>query len=73
VTDGRHTSGEHPARVAAALAGQGVASVVVDCESGPVRLGMALTLAEHLGAEYLRLEDLAAAPLASLVRQRRAG
>jgi magnesium chelatase subunit D len=73
VTDGRHTSGEHPARVAAALAGQGVASVVVDCESGPVRLGMALSLAEHLGAEYLRLEDLAAAPLASLVRQRRAG
>ena len=36
----------------------GVACVVVDCESGPVRLGLAGRLAAALRAEYLRLEQL---------------
>ena len=43
-------------------------SVVVDCESGPVRLGLAAGLAQSLGGAMLRLEHLAAAPLADSVR-----
>ncbi len=41
VTDGRHTSGPAPEPAAARLAATGAACVVVDCESGPVRLGLA--------------------------------
>ena len=56
VTDGRATSGPDPALVAPALAG--VATVVVDCESGPVRLGLARRLATALDAELMPLEHL---------------
>jgi magnesium chelatase subunit D len=42
--------------------------VVVDCESGAVRLGLAGALAGSLGGVLLRLEELAAAPLAESVR-----
>jgi len=45
-----------------------VHSVVADCESGPVRLGLAAGLARSLGGVVLRLEHLAAAPLAESVR-----
>ncbi|SNT28715.1 magnesium chelatase subunit D [Asanoa hainanensis] len=61
VTDGRYTRGPDPRTVAPALSG--VPSVVVDCESGPVRLGMARTLASALDAEYLPLAALSAATL----------
>ncbi|GIF50542.1 magnesium chelatase subunit D [Asanoa ferruginea] len=61
VTDGRFTRGPDPRTVAPALAG--VPSVVVDCESGPVRLGMARTLAGALDAEYLPLAALSARAL----------
>jgi magnesium chelatase subunit D len=60
VTDGRHTAGPAPAAVAGALRADGIASVVIDCESGPVRLGLAAGLALALGAEYLDLGGLAA-------------
>jgi magnesium chelatase subunit D len=69
VTDGRHTSGDHPGQVAALLAHEGVASVVIDCESGPIRLGLAGELATGLNAECLKLEDLA--DLAEVVRVRK--
>jgi magnesium chelatase subunit D len=39
----------------------GVASVVVDCESGPVRLGLAASLAGTLGAALIRLDEVPAA------------
>jgi len=72
VTDGRATGGADPVasahRAAAPLAAAGVHSVVVDCESGPVRLGLAAGLAQSLGGAVLRLEHLAAAPLADSVR-----
>jgi magnesium chelatase subunit D len=55
-------------RAAALLAAAGVHSVVVDCESGPVRLGLAAALAESLGGVLLRLDELAAGPLADSVR-----
>jgi len=45
-----------------------VHSVVVDCESGPVRLGLAAALAQSLGGVLLQLEELAAGPLADSVR-----
>jgi magnesium chelatase subunit D len=70
VTDGRATSGSDAdlARAAAMLAG--VASVVVDCEAAPVRLGLAEQLAGRLSATLFRLDELeAASGLASVARQ----
>jgi magnesium chelatase subunit D len=71
VTDGRATSGADPLAHASAAARllDGVASVVVDCESGPVRLGFAARLAADLRAECVRLEELSADGLSGLVRQ----
>ncbi|MCC5034382.1 putative cobaltochelatase [Streptomyces sp. WAC 00631] len=56
------------ARAAHLLAAEGTASVVVDCESGPVRLGLAGELARRLGAEAVTLEELRADSVAGLVR-----
>jgi magnesium chelatase subunit D len=69
VTDGRHTSGADPGRAAGLLARTGVAAVVIDCEDGPVRLGMAADLARRLDADCLRLDDLAELP--AVVRERK--
>ncbi|WP_046775413.1 putative cobaltochelatase [Streptomyces yangpuensis] len=76
VTDGRATSAgalggdprELTARSARLLAAEGVASVVVDCESGPVRLGLAGTLAADLGGPAVTLDGLRADSLAGLVK-----
>ncbi|GIH96382.1 VWA domain-containing protein [Planobispora siamensis] len=69
VTDGRATSGTvgEAHRAAGLLAG--VTSVVVDCEGGHVRLGLARSLAHRMGAEIVRLDDLA--DLAGMIRERR--
>jgi magnesium chelatase subunit D len=67
VTDGRHTSGPAPDLAAAHLRATGATCVVVDCESGPVRLGLAQQLGERLGRS-LRLEELSAASLAGVVK-----
>ncbi|WP_157251661.1 magnesium chelatase subunit D family protein [Nonomuraea typhae] len=56
VTDGRATAAGDVDRAAGLL--KGVACVVVDCESGPVRLGLAVRLAARLGAEVVPLDDL---------------
>ncbi len=56
VTDGRATSGADPVTLAPLLAG--VATVVVDCESGPVRLGLARRLATALDADCVPLSAL---------------
>ncbi|MDI2126700.1 putative cobaltochelatase [Yinghuangia seranimata] len=76
VTDGRATHGRDPLgearRAAGLLAASGTASVVVDCESGPVRLGLAARLAADLQGPVLGLNDLAADGLAGLVRDLRA-
>ena len=58
VTDGRHTQGSDPAVTAARLRKDSIGCVVIDCEAGPVRLGLAVTLAKALGATYLNLQDL---------------
>ncbi|MGW3324662.1 putative cobaltochelatase [Streptomyces virginiae] len=80
VTDGRATSAGnvggrtdssprelagHSARL---LQAGGVASVVVDCESGPVRLGLAGVLAQDLGGPAVTLDGLRADSLAGLVK-----
>ena len=62
VTDGRATSGPDPVSVAPALSG--VATVVVDCESGPVRLGLARRLAAALAADLMPLDMLSAGRVA---------
>ncbi|GAA0729067.1 VWA domain-containing protein [Dactylosporangium roseum] len=56
VTDGRSTDGPDPLTVAPLLAG--VATVVVDCESGPIRLGLAQRLARALDASCVPLAAL---------------
>ena len=68
VTDGRHTSGPAPELAAAYLLRSGAAFVVVDCESGPVRLGLAARLGEQLGGVALRLEELSADALTRVVK-----
>ncbi|MEV4161069.1 VWA domain-containing protein [Nonomuraea dietziae] len=56
VTDGRATSGGDVGRAAALLTG--TAAVVVDCESGPVRLGLAGRLAARLRAHLVPLDGM---------------
>ncbi|MGA5320577.1 putative cobaltochelatase [Streptomyces seoulensis] len=72
VTDGRATGGPEPValagRAARLFGAESVASVVVDCESGPVRLGLAGRLAEELGGTAVTLEELRADAIAGLVR-----
>jgi magnesium chelatase subunit D len=72
VTDGRHTAGGDPRAAALRLRHDGVASVVVDCESGPVRLRLAGALAQALGGEYLSLDDLGDLSVAALAGSVRA-
>ena len=47
-----------------------IPSVVVDTESGFIKLGMIKPVADAMGAQYLKLEDLRADSLADAVRQR---
>ncbi|EOD69052.1 putative cobaltochelatase [Amycolatopsis vancoresmycina] len=72
VTDGRATSGPDAVARAQAAAGllAGVTTIVMDCESGKMRLGLAADLAAHLGAEHVPLADVAAESLAAAVRAR---
>ncbi|GFJ76721.1 VWA domain-containing protein [Phytohabitans houttuyneae] len=58
VTDGRNTAGPDPLGVVPSLAG--TTSVVVDCEAGPVRLGLARRLAVALDAPCVPLAQLSA-------------
>lgn len=72
VTDGRATGGVEPVaragRAARLFGAAGVASVVVDCESGHVRLGLAGQLAGELGGTAVTLDELRAESIAGLVK-----
>jgi magnesium chelatase subunit D len=74
VTDGRANAGPAPLdralAAARAVAADGFAAVVVDAESGPVRLGIAGLLGAELRAPVVRLEELTAG-LPELVAQLR--
>ncbi|WP_159766613.1 putative cobaltochelatase [Streptomyces sp. HM190] len=69
---GRAAGGTEPValagRAARLFAAEGVACVVVDCESGPVRLGLAGQLAGELGGTAVTLDELRADSIAGLVR-----
>jgi magnesium chelatase subunit D len=74
VTDGRATGGRDAVarsrRAAEYVASLGVAAVVLDGETGPLRLGLAARLAERLAAEHLPVTDVSAEALTSTVRDR---
>jgi magnesium chelatase subunit D len=74
VTDGRATHGADAVQrahsAAALVASTGVASVVLDCETGRMRLGLAAALAEALGGEHVPLAEVAADTLLGEVRAR---
>jgi magnesium chelatase subunit D len=76
VTDGRATYGPDAvgrSRLAAdQLRRAGLASLVVDCESGQMALGLAQRLSVHLGAQYVTVGEVGADQLIHAVRQGRA-
>jgi magnesium chelatase subunit D len=59
-TEIRHLGGE--------LRAQGVASLLVDTESGPIRMGMGRELSQALGGDYLPIEQLRAGDLLAAIR-----
>ncbi|WP_083707189.1 VWA domain-containing protein [Intrasporangium flavum] len=72
VTDGRATAGPdavaRATRVAQQLHHEGVDAVVVDCEAGRMRLGLAARLATDLGAEHLPVGEVAAQTILDAAR-----
>ncbi|MGI8817021.1 MAG: putative cobaltochelatase [Pseudonocardia sp.] len=80
LTDGRATVSVRPGRdpftdalrAAALLGAARVAGVVVDCESGPVRLGLAARVATAAGAALVSVAELSADQVAGVVRAARA-
>ena len=71
VTDGRANAGPdalaRAQRAAAGIARLGVSTVVIDSESGPLRLGLARTLAGLLGAEHVGVDEVSAQALTGAV------
>ncbi|GAA1129388.1 VWA domain-containing protein [Nocardioides aquiterrae] len=71
VTDGRATGGRDAVvraqQAAEHVAALGVTAVVVDGETGPLRLGLAVELAARLRAEHLPVAELSAETLAATV------
>ncbi len=75
VTDGRATAGADAvprSHRAADLAADGIAALVLDCETGRFRMGLAVRLAEHLLAEHVPIDDVAASVLTTSVARHRA-
>uniref|UniRef100_UPI003B3A6F94 vWA domain-containing protein n=1 Tax=Nakamurella sp. TaxID=1869182 RepID=UPI003B3A6F94 len=74
VTDGRATAGPDAVarsrRAADELAAERVAAVVLDCETGRFRLGLAGRLADHLRAEHVPVAEVAASVLTTAVAAR---
>ncbi|MEV6768204.1 magnesium chelatase subunit D family protein [Nocardia sp. NPDC051030] len=75
LTDGRATGGSDPvprARAAARLlARDSVTAMVVDCERGMIRLGLARDLSRELRGGYLQLAELTGDMVAGVVRASR--
>jgi len=76
VTDGRATYGADAVgrsrQIADHLRAAGVSSVVIDCETGKFMMGLAVTLSTHLGAQYVRVDELAADHVLSAVQHAKA-
>ena len=75
LTDGRATAGPDAAGRASVAAQRirrnGIDSVVVDCEQGVVRLGLAADLAVRLGAQTMRMDELSVSALSAPATDRR--
>ncbi len=73
VTDGRATSGPDAVarsrQAAEQLRKTGISSVVVDCEAGRFRIGLAAALSDHLGAQYVPVGEVAVDSLVDALRQ----
>lgn len=67
VTDGRATSGTNALERALDIAGRwptlGIETIVIDCESGRFRLGLARRIADNMLARHVPLEGVSAAGL----------
>jgi magnesium chelatase subunit D len=76
VTDGRANSGPdalgRSLRMAEHLGAARVPSLVIDCETGRFRMGLAAQLADRLGAEHVPVGEVSAAAITSNVRRRAA-
>jgi magnesium chelatase subunit D len=76
VTDGRATHGPDAVARSRLVADQlrrtGAASLVIDCESGRISLGLAHRLSIHLGAQHVTVDEVGADQLVRAVRQGRA-
>jgi len=73
VTDGRATAGPDALARAQGIAdawGHTAETVLVDCESGRFRMGLAADLAARMGAEHIPLEQVAASGLVEIVTDR---
>ena len=75
MTDGRATSGPDAVarshQAADRLRQTGVASVVIDCETGRFTLGLAAELSHRLGGEHVPVGEVAADQVLSAVRDSR--
>lgn len=71
LTDGRATAGPdalaRARRIADAWPASGIPAVVIDCESGRFRLGLAGDLAARMGADHVPLEQVAASSIVDTV------
>ena len=72
-TDGRATGGgsepvEAALEAAATVRRRGVAAMVLDCETGSIRLHLAERVAAAMGARYVRAEDLDPVMLTDTIR-----
>jgi magnesium chelatase subunit D len=76
LTDGRATHGPDAVARSRLVADQlrrtDVASLVIDCESGRMSLGLAHRLSMHLGAQHVTVDEVGADQLVHAVRQGRA-
>lgn len=72
LSDGRATGGadalEDALAAARRVAAAGVPALVLDCETGPTRLGLARRLAEAMSGRHLPVSDLDPAGLTSMIR-----
>ena len=75
VTDGRATFGPDPVRRSRLAADQlrrmGIGTIVVDGETGRLRLGLARVLSRHLGGDHIDVGDVAAGTILDVVRRER--
>ena len=73
LTDGRATAGpdavDRSRQAARLLAAHDVGAVVIDCENGAMRLGLARTLAEHLHAEHVPVAEVSVSALTHTVQE----